>query len=221
MHLRNFIFSGLLFALLLAGSACRNSAESDQQNEPFLQITNGRFDVKAVILYNDTSYTGMPMGSGTIAFDYDGDLKGNFSASGALFVAQKDSQGVAAIIAKLFSIDFEEYRESLGLVGFRPRGDGTADIFVLGTKVGVSLDSIQTGYSYGIGPLQPFNGLFLLGLDIDEFWAGEKNFIDIAENAFVLTAGFITIDARDSSAVSGTFAGTTDINRTPKVSLRN
>ncbi|MDQ7052271.1 MAG: hypothetical protein Q9P14_05065, partial [candidate division KSB1 bacterium] len=134
MHLRNFIFSGLLFVLLLVGSACRNSAESDRQNEPFLQITNGRFDVQAVILYNDTSYTGMPMGSGTIAFDYDGDLKGSFSASGALFVAQKDSQGVAAIIAKLFNIDFEVYREGLSLVGFRPRGDGTADIFVLGTK---------------------------------------------------------------------------------------
>ncbi len=220
MFLRSLTFPGFLAASLLALIACRNSAETDRLNEPFLQITNGRFEVQPVVLYNDTTYAGMPMGSGSLEFDYDGDLKGRFTANGALFVAQKDSQGVAAIIAKLFSIDFQEYREGLSLVGFRPRGDGAADIFVLGTKVGVALDSIQTGFSYGIGPLQPFNGLFLVGLDINEFWAGEKNFIEIAENAFVLSAGIITIDSRDSLRVSGQFAGTTDINRTPKVSLR-
>jgi len=210
--MRHYWMIGLIPFLL----ACESKIELKSGDQPYLLIENGKFSVDAVVIRSDTTWDGMPMGSGTLSFDYSGELTGKYDISGSLVRSQKNKDGVGALIAVIFDISFQIYQEGLSLIGFRPKGNGKADVFILATKRDVALDSLKAGDVYGIGSFAPFNGLFFVGLDIDEFWAGEKNFLQIADSAFVLTAGQIAIQSRDSTKIVGSFVGTTDISRTGK-----
>ncbi|RMF64078.1 MAG: hypothetical protein D6743_09810, partial [Calditrichaeota bacterium] len=109
----------LLSSLVLS---CKTEVTTKVDEQPLFQIRNGRFDVTAIISFSDSTYSGMPMGSGTIGFDWEGETTGNFSVTGSMEYAQKETPGVAAIIAKIFDIDFEVYREGLSLLAFKPVG---------------------------------------------------------------------------------------------------
>ncbi|MFQ6115524.1 MAG: hypothetical protein ACE5NG_15805, partial [bacterium] len=173
-----------------------------------------QFEVDVIVLQEGES-GGDSLGSGSISFDFLGDISGTYSASGPLVSNQTENDGVGAILTLLEGEDLETTYEGLSLLGFHPTGDRKVDVFLLSTKIDAFLPAIEPGNSYGIGPLAPFNGLFLNGLDITEFWAGEANFIETADRAFVLKLGLVSIASRDSTHFTGSFFGTTHPNQTP------
>ncbi|RMD88075.1 MAG: hypothetical protein D6813_12635 [Calditrichaeota bacterium] len=197
--------------------SCSKDNKPKEEVRPFLNIEKGTFDVDVIIQQpgeTTGNSSGTPLGSGKLSFKYSGDIEGDYSVSGSLVVNQQEKQGVGAVLSLMEDLIFpDQINEALSILAFYPRGDGKADIFLLGNKTDFPVSSIEPGDVFGIGPLDPFNGLFLEGLDINEFWAGEANFLETAEKAFVMTAGFVEIVARDSSHIVGNFAGTTDPDR--------
>ena len=207
----------LFFAVLLAfthlGIGCGKEGEKAKNPGPFLSIQDGHFQIEASILAENATSAGPALGSGSLSFNFSGDTSGTYAISGALVDDQTENQGVGAILAPIDDEEFGTVIESFVIIGFDPTGRGKADIFLLSTKIGVVLDSITAGNTYGIGAFADFNGLFFNGLNISEFWAGERNFIDIADRAFIIEEGIIQITATDSTHISGTFFGTTDPGR--------
>ncbi len=197
-----------LFAWLVA---CGPATQKTKTTGPFLTIQNGRFEVTSVYLTTDVVPSGQAMGSGNLSFDFSGDTSGTFIASGPLVSNQTQNIGVGAFIVRIWDEDYSIFREGMSVLGFYPKSNGKADVFVLGTKTDVLLDSIKAGNIYGIGPNNRFNGLYLKGINISDFWQGEKNFIEAADQAFIIQEGLIGIDARDSTHVAGIFSGTTHI----------
>lgn len=205
----------VLLSLTSVYLACSKDIDSEEPR-PFLNIDNGFFEVETVIQEeNSSDSSGMALGSGSLSFTYTGDINGTFFASGPLVSDQTAKDGVGAIITLVENVDFETFDEGFSLLAFHPTGDGKADVFILGTKYDSPLTSLKAGDVFGIGPLEPFNGLYLNGIDIIEFWKGEKNFIETADIAFVLTVGVIQIATRDSTHIRGSFFGTTHANPKP------
>ncbi|MFQ5823358.1 MAG: hypothetical protein ACE5JB_04815 [bacterium] len=207
-------FCVVLFGFSIIYIACSKGDDNNEDSRPFLNIENGQFEVDAILITeNGIDSSASPYGSGSISFDFAGDITGTFSVSGALDSNQTENDGVLAILNVFEDEEFETINEFLSLLGFHPTGDGKADVFVLGSKSDFPLSSIEPDNSYGIGTSAPFNGYFLKGLDIAEFWAGETNFIETADKAFVLTVGLISFASRDSTHFTGSFFGTTDVNQ--------
>lgn len=190
--------------------ACQKPNDTSNADTPFLEISNGQFEIHAVILNPDGTTPGNAMGSGTLTFDYSGDSSGSFFASGALLNNQTEHAAVGALLDKIPDEDYGGNNEGLSIMGFRPVADGKADIFILGTKTDVELDSIKAGHNYGIGPLDRFNGVYFQGLSIPAFWAGRENLLEVAERSYILTSGIIVFTFRDSTHFRGTFSGRTD-----------
>jgi hypothetical protein len=201
-----------LIAFFYIGQGCRSDLKGpDPSERPFLVIDNGRFEVDAVVVAEDSNSN--DLGSGSLSFSFSGDVSGTYSASGRLATNQKDHAGAGAVITLIENVDFNRIEEGFSVVGFHPIGGGRADVLVLGSKHLVSFASLKAGDTYGIGPDFPFNGLYLAGVNIDKFWAGAEDLLETANKAFVIRFGAISITARDSTHIIGTFLGTTDPNR--------
>ncbi|MCI0698908.1 hypothetical protein L0337_43770 [candidate division KSB1 bacterium] len=210
-HNRLAVLIGPLFVFIFV--ACEPDFKTNTKSQPFLTIENGQFDVNAIIIDDSTDLNTSARGSGSFAFDYKGDISGRFSVSGTLVFNQATNDAAGAVVEQFEDPVAGIPAEALSLVGFHPTGNGKADIIVLGTKSQASPSPFKAGDIHGIGPSGSFNGLFLSGIAIADFWAGEKNLIDASDRAFVFTAGFIRFDSRDSTHVTGSFATTTDPNR--------
>jgi hypothetical protein len=178
-----------------------------------LTIENGQFDVKAIIIDDSTDLNTPARGAGDLAFDFKGERTGKFSVSGPLTFNQTTNDATGAVVEKFENPVAGTPAEALSLVGFHPTGNGKADIIILGTKSQASPSPFKAGDIHGIGPSGSFNGIFLNGVAIADFWEGKKNLIDASDRAFVFTAGFIRFDSRDSTHITGSFAATTDPNR--------
>ena len=64
--------------------------------------------------------------------------------------------------------------------------------------------------SYLINSLGLFTtAVFLNGIGILEFWAGETNLLEATDNAFFPEAGLVSINARNGTNIRGTFEGAT------------
>ncbi|MFQ5603343.1 MAG: hypothetical protein ACE5HS_08760 [bacterium] len=203
--------SRLIFVLALCGfiAACGTDSENKQEPAPIVNITNGQFDVVAIMPEDLTNEDGAPFGSGSLSFKYSGDDSGAFSVSGPLAIGQIQNDAVGATLVKLEENDLGTQNEGFTVVGFHPLGNGKADIFVLGTKTNTSVLPIKNGDAFGIGPLEFFNGLFLKGIKISDWWDVNTNKLEVAEIAYTIESGFIQFATRDSTHFRGTFAGTT------------
>ncbi|GEM_PF-4359894 len=193
--------------------ACEPDFKTNTEPQPFLTIENGQFEVRAIAIDDSTDLRNTARGSGSLAFDFKGELSGKFSVSGVLTFNQTTNDATGAVVEKFEHPITGFPAEALSLIGFHPTGNGKADIIVLGTKSQASPAPFQPGDTHGIGPSGTFNGLFLNGIAIADFWEGKKNLIDVSDRAFVFTAGFIRFDSRDSTHITGSFAATTDPNR--------
>jgi hypothetical protein len=193
--------------------ACEPDFKTNTKPQPFLTIENGHFEVNAIVIADSADLNTPARGAGSISFDYKGDMAGTFSVSGPLAFNQATNEGTGAVIEKFENPVAGIPAEALSLVGFHPTGNGKADIIVLGTKSEASPSPFKAGDIHGIGPSGTFNGLFLNGVAIADFWEGKKNLIEVSDRAFVFTAGFIRFDSRDSTHITGSFAATTDPNR--------
>ncbi|MFQ5771179.1 MAG: hypothetical protein ACE5HX_11625 [bacterium] len=204
------IIIGIAFFNIVCGKDNNNTKESTS----FLNIENGHFEVDAIILTDNSSInSGTPLGSGSLSFEFTGDDSGTFSVSGSLVSQQTQNNAVGAIVVKLEENDVGTLNEGFSIVGFHPRGDGKADVFVLGTKNSVSLFPFKSGDVFGIGTFDPFNGLYLQGIKIEDWWDERTNKLEVSDKAFTLEAGIIQFTFRDSTHISGIFFGTTDTNQ--------
>ena len=205
---KNFLLA-IFFVFSAICINCGNGGGINEEERPFLVIESGRFDLNAIVQEGGSVNNSTALGSGSLSFSFTGDIAGSYSASGPLVEAQTDT-GVGAILTLIEDIDFERFNEALSMLAILPTGNGQADVFVIGSNAAV--DTLEPDLFYAIGPSGLFNGLFLNGIDIQEFWAGQSNFIEIADRAFVITAGEVFISNRDSTRITGTFAGTTHVN---------
>ncbi len=207
--LTNILFCLVLFGFSVIHIAC-NTDEANKDTSLFMEILNGQIEVDVKLIDDSGSTSATPYGSGTISFDYSGDMEGTFSVTGALDSLQTDKDGVLAILNVFKDDDDITTDEFLSLIGYHPTGDGKANVLLLNQKNDWPLTSIEPGFSYVIGTGAPFNCAFLIGLDITEFWAGEKNFIEIADKAFAISTGLLNVTSRDSTHFHGSFLGTTN-----------
>ncbi len=160
-QMKSYLLALFLGASIILLSCGKNSVGNEEQRS-FLNIDNGQFNVNVIVVDVTDDGSG-PRGSGSVSFDFSGDITGSFSASGLLTTAQTDTQGVGAVITKIENPDFDRFDEVISLLAFNPTGNGKADVFILGSTTPV--DSLQTGTSYLINPLGPFTtAVFLNGI---------------------------------------------------------
>jgi hypothetical protein len=208
MYLVRTCFWPILLGLWLTDLGCGPNKTGSQGRTEVLQIDDGEFEVEAIIIQGIDPGTG-PRGSGSLSFTFTGDDSGSFSASGPLTTGQTDSAGVGAVINQIENPDLLLVEETFSLIAFRPTGDGKADVFIVGGPNAV--DAFDPGLFYSIGPSGFFStGLFLRGIEIPTFWAGQTNFLDTAQQAFVLHTGALFISTRDGAQLTGTFTGQTE-----------
>lgn len=206
---KNLLLFGF-FSCFLVLTSCGNELEITSKN-PYMIIEDGIFEVQSMILDTLAESAGPDLGSGTLSFKYSGDIEGTFSASGPLVENQTES-GVGAVLSFiLFNTQPASYLQGLELIAFNPTGNGKADALILFTKNG--LQSITAGDIHGVGSLEEFSVAFFTGLKISDFWKAEKNFVDVADKAFFLQGGALAFTSKNENEISGTFVGTTDVNR--------
>lgn len=206
--------------LILFFCACGGDKAVDTSN-PFLIVQEGEFEVEAVITGSDMLLVGA-LGSGTLSFRFSGDITGTFSVSGALESSQTDNEGCGSLIIKTEDDITGRLNEGFSVLGFRPTDSNKADVFLLGTRRDAPLSAIEAGVDYGIGPLGAFVALYIVGVDIEEFWAAGETGTDlteVSERVFQLALGVISITSRDSTRITGAFSGTTDANQTSKPAI--
>jgi hypothetical protein len=186
------------------------SCGDNLDEEPIItvDIENGQFEVDAVLLPSSGSNAQGPLGSGSLSFTFKGDLSGTFKVSGSLSSNQTANEGVGALVGPYESNDVKG--EGFSFLGFRPTGNGKADIFLVGMRQDIPpLSSITPG-NYGIGPFGRFLGIYVIGVDIDEFWKAQTtqtDLIPVSERAYVMSEGILKIAVRDSTRLVGTFSG--------------
>lgn len=192
-------FSIPFFLLVIPGCGSDDDLMQGEQSQPLIRIADGQFEIDAM------SETSTDLGSGTIAFTYDGDVTGTFSASGALQENQRESGGAGGRLLRVLDEVLGGFTDGFTLIGFHPTGDGKAEALIVGSNANSGPIETLTPGVYGIGPLAPFTGVFLKGVDIDDFWAGEKDLVQVSEVGVVFTQGSLSVTSRDSTHVVGTF----------------
>lgn len=209
----------ILFTAVLLFPACNSTPDFANQELPFMEIQNGQFEVDAILTINSADTGGMLLGSGSVSFSFSGDTSGTYSAAGSLLLNQSDTSGVGAILNRIENLDLNTVDEGFTLLAFFPTGDGKTDILTIGTKLFSPVDTLQQGFVYGIGPNSAFLAAYFKGLQISDFWSGQANFFDASEKAFNFTLGTVFISERDSTHITGTFAATTDPNRSSETGI--
>lgn len=196
------ILAGLLLPFVTCGD--------DFNEEPIItvDIENGQFDVNAALLDTNNINFQDSLGNGSLSFTFKGDISGTFNISGSLESNQKSNDGVGALVGPLEARDMQG--EGFSLLGFHPTDGRKADIFLVGMRQDVPpLPSITPG-NYGIGPFAPFLGIYLIGVDIDEFWKApttQTDLIQVSDKAYIISEGILTVAVRDSMHIVGSFSG--------------
>lgn len=206
-------FGSIFFAVLVLLSACDSEPDFAKNESPFMEITNGQFEIDAILTINSADPSDSLLGSGSLSFDFAGDINGTYSAAGQLILNQTDSGGVGAVLDRVNNLDFNTIDEGFSILGFLPRSNGRADIFSVGTQLFAPVDSIEAGRTFGIGPSGPFVGAYFKGVAIADFWSGDVNLFQASEQAFGFTAGTLFISTRDSTHITGSLTATTDPSR--------
>ncbi len=211
MRKRIFLTLFMLWGL----SACTERLQVPENDFPFMQIENGEFTINTIVNPDPFGTTPDSLGSGSISFRFDGDTTGAFSSLGVLLKGQREA-GVGGMINLVSNTGLSSVNEALSIFGVLPaEEEGKADIFLLTMSTQAAVDSLRTGKTYFIGLGSEINGFYLKGLEADIFWEARSNYIDFADESYILADGSLTITERMGNIINGTFSATTDPTRVP------